>query len=344
MLPERPPRGDRGIIKRRAAATHRPPTRRRHLRSSPAAARPTLPADLAFVLCDQDPLCIVEQQNFDQLASLVACFGRVEGPKRRQLIDSLCSSLTCLNAWIDRLLGTPADALDADAVRQHRSAFKAYIFSLSWISGTAGREARNAAAAAASQASGASQVPAGRGRKKKASDAEALAGWDWAAQFPKVVKAVAQAFSTDLWALFRPSGPEEAMLIKATQLVGAAGAAAHVQARQRRLCWGGGIKAGAAAPYSVPPSHRRGHPQATSGLEDPGALKSEEQAANAAHILAMAALKYNQLENVTGAGETLALLGKPARSACPGTAWSARVPLPLVLRRPPPLHCPAVLL
>lgn len=40
--------------------------------------------------------------------------------------------------------------------------------------------------------------------------------------------------------------------------------------------------------------------QATSALEDPGALKSEEQAANAAHILAQAALKYNQLENVTG--------------------------------------------
>ena len=32
-------------------------------------------------------------------------------------------------------------------------------------------------------------------------------------------KAVAQALSTDLWALFRPSGPEEAMLIKAIQLV-----------------------------------------------------------------------------------------------------------------------------
>ncbi len=42
--------------------------------------------------------------------------------------------------------------------------------------------------------------------------------------------------------------------------------------------------------------------QATSALEDPGALKSEEQAANAAHILAQAALKYNQLENVTGGG------------------------------------------
>lgn len=176
-------------------------------------------ADLAFVLCDQDPLCIVEQQNFDQLCSLVAAWGRIEGPKRRQLIDSLCSSLTCLNAWIDKLLAQPADALNPDSVRQHRSAYKAYIFFLAWISGAAGREA--AAAAAEPTASNASQAaPSGRGRRKKAADADgAMAGWDWGAQFPKVVKAVGQAMNTDLWALFRPGGPEEAMLMKATQLV-----------------------------------------------------------------------------------------------------------------------------
>ena len=40
--------------------------------------------------------------------------------------------------------------------------------------------------------------------------------------------------------------------------------------------------------------------QATSALEDPACLKCEEQAASAAHILAMAALKYQQLDNVTG--------------------------------------------
>lgn len=40
--------------------------------------------------------------------------------------------------------------------------------------------------------------------------------------------------------------------------------------------------------------------QATSALEDPASLKCEEQAANAAHILAVAALKYQQLDNVTG--------------------------------------------
>ena len=40
--------------------------------------------------------------------------------------------------------------------------------------------------------------------------------------------------------------------------------------------------------------------QATSALEDPACAKCEEQAASAAHILAMAALKYQQLDNVTG--------------------------------------------
>ncbi|KAL4434047.1 hypothetical protein ABPG75_000488 [Micractinium tetrahymenae] len=218
--------------------------------------------NLAFVLCDQDPLCIVEQANFDQLCSLVAAWARVEGPKRRQLLDSLCSSLTCLNAWIDKLLAVPPDAQNPESVRQHRSAYKAYLFFLAWISGVASREAAAAAAPGGAGGDAASQlsqaVGGGRGRKKKAAASGGVAGWDWGAMFPKVVKAVAQAFNTDLWALFRPSGPEEAMLIKAIQL-------------------------------------------ATSALEDPASLKCEEQAANAAHILAMAALKYQQLDNVTAA-------------------------------------------
>lgn len=72
--------------------------------------------------------------------------------------------------------------------------------------------------------------------------------------------------------------------------------------------------------------------QATSALEDPGALKSEEQAANAAHILAQAALKYNQLENVTG-GEAVLWLRSGAVPASPSlyswltlrysTGWSS---------------------
>ena len=202
------------------------------------------PADLAFVLCDQDPLCIVEQQNFDQLCSLVACFGQVDGPKRRQLIDSLCSSLTCLNAWIDKLLAAPADSHDPDSVRQHRSAFKAYIFFLGWISGLAAQESRKAAAEGSGSSATQAVGGAGRGRKKKAAASE-VAGWDWGTQFPRVVKAVAQALNTDLWALFRPSGPEEPLLMKALQLVrgGGHGAAAMKgwPARRAFLIWSTGF-------------------------------------------------------------------------------------------------------
>ena len=264
-----PPEGAGGRAKR---SSSRPPRRcwcrrsppplaacsRRAACPGPAPARPP-PADLAFVLCDQDPLCIVEQANFDQLCSLAAVFGRVAGPKRRQLIDSLCSSLTCLNAWIDKLLATPVDQQDPEAVRQHRSAFKAYNFFLAWISGQAGREARDAAAAAPAP-SGASQAPSGRGggrKKKAAADGEGLlAGWDWATQFPKVVKAVAQAMNTDLWALHRPSAPEEAMLIKATQLVSRSAPAVPspgICCRQRH-------QAVLHAMLPVPPGRRRAAP------------------------------------------------------------------------------------
>jgi hypothetical protein len=166
------------------------------------------------VLCDQDPLCIVEQPNFDALCSIVRCFHLLEAPKRRQLLDALCSSLTCLNAWIDRLMSGPAESIDRDALAQHRSAFKAYLFFLHWTSTTAARED----AAAASQASSITTTATkGRGRKKAAGDA--MGDWDWATQFPKVMKAVGQALNTDLWALFRPNRPDENVLVKLIQLV-----------------------------------------------------------------------------------------------------------------------------
>lgn len=219
----------------------------------------------------------MEQANFDQLCSLVAAWPRVEGPKRRQLIDSLCSSLTCLNAWIDKLLAAPSDAQNADSVRQHRSAYKAYLFFLAWISGVAGREAATAAPGgsgeAASQLSQA--VGGGRGRKKKVVASGGVAGWDWGATFPKVVKAVAQAHNTDLWALFRPSGPEEAMLIKAIQLVRDPAAQVAVTRPPRRSavlvqllcswdCRSAGVPLHVAAHPRCPPTclHAAGHERA----------------------------------------------------------------------------------
>lgn len=60
-------------------------------------------------------------------------------------------------------------------------------------------------------------------------------------------------------------------------------------------------------------------PQASSALEDPGCLKCEEQAANAAHILAVMALKYQQLDNVTG--------GWQRRAVCRMAALLLRLPV-----------------
>ena len=300
----------------------------------PSLTSPRLAADVAFVLCDQDPLCVVEQQNFDQLCSLLAAFPLVDGPKRRQLIDSLCSSLACLNAWIDKLLAQPAEP---ETVRQHRSAFKAYLFFLSWVCTLAGRESREAAAAAQSAAAVSSQAGAGggRGRKKKAAAVEAMGGWDWEAQHPKVLKAVATALNTDLWALFRPSQPEESLMLQVTRLVrrgsGLGGAdgrqlgrlggcldapaagdscsTVHAPACSSKACQApiGRARPCSTRPHSAPPASPRRHcshlhpTQAAAALELPACAKSQELAGQAAHVLVVAALKYNQLEGVSTA-------------------------------------------
>ena len=65
------------------------------LRQAPPQLEWCLPAGLSFALCVQDPLCIVEQQNFDQLCSLLRCFHLIPGPKRRQLVDRRACCLPC---------------------------------------------------------------------------------------------------------------------------------------------------------------------------------------------------------------------------------------------------------
>lgn len=207
-------------------------------------------AGVAFKLCDDDPLCIIQQQNFDQLCSVVRCFEMLEGGRRRQLLDALCSSLTCLNAWIDKLFSAPADSQDRDVVAEYRGAFKAYLFFLHWVAKISAREAREASVTASTSTAGGR----GRGRKKAADDGT----WDWPSQFAKVMKAVAQALNTDLWALFRPNRPEEGVLVNLIQL-------------------------------------------ASSALETPAAAKDEELSAGAAHVLAVTALKYQQMDAVAAA-------------------------------------------
>lgn len=208
----------------------------------------SLNTGVAFKLCDDNPLCIIEQQNFDQLCSVVRCFDLLEGPKRRQLLDALCSSLTCLNAWIDRLITTPTDSSDRDAMIDYRSAFKVYLFFLQWIAKLAGREAL----AAATNANAAAAPTKARSRNKAVDDGS----WDWPIQFTKVMKAVGRALNTDLWALFRPNRPDQNTLVKLIQLAGAA-------------------------------------------LENPAAAKDEELAGGAAHVLAVTAIKYQQLDAVS---------------------------------------------
>jgi hypothetical protein len=169
------------------------------------------------VLCDQDPLCIVEQANFDALASVVRVFDLLAPRRRRQLLDALCSSLTCLNAWIDRLLAEPAEAQDRDALNQYRNAFKAYLFFLHWAAAAAAREGRDAAASAA-PAPARARGGAAAARKRAADDGT----WDWPAQHAKVMKAVGASLNVDLWALFRPHRPDEGLLVKLMQLAGGA--------------------------------------------------------------------------------------------------------------------------
>ena len=207
---------------------------------------------VSFKLCDENPLCIIEQANFDQLCSVIRCFELLQGPKRRQLLDALCSSLTCLNAWIDRLMATPADSEDREALVDYRSAFKAYLFFLQWVAKIAGKEAM--VASTASVVAPAAAGGRGRGKKKGVDDGT----WDWPTQFAKVMKAVGRALNTDLWALFRPNRPDQNTLVKLIQLAAAA-------------------------------------------LENPAAAKDEELAGGAAHVLAVTAIKYQQLDAVAGA-------------------------------------------
>ena len=169
-------------------------------RRPPPLPPPCVRAGLSYALCDSDPLCITEQANFDQLCSLLRAWGRLDGPQRRQLVDSLTSSLTCLTAWIDRLLAGPPDAVDREALITHRSAFKAYLFFLQWLAEVAAREAREAeaasetaSAATASTSTATGRGRGGRGKKAAAAGAGGVAGWDWSGQqFPKIVKNAAQ--------------------------------------------------------------------------------------------------------------------------------------------------------
>ena len=130
-------------------------------------------------------------------------------------MDSLCSSLSLLNASASALLEASSDSdADRDALcERHYNALKAYVFFLHWIVSQAEQEQRSAAAKPAPAAAG------GKGRTKGKKAAQLGNSWDWDADREKLAKAFAGISQIDLWRLCSPHNPEEAFLLLWSQTV-----------------------------------------------------------------------------------------------------------------------------
>lgn len=126
---------------------------------------------------------------------------------KEQLLDALATSMTCLSAWMDGVLSTPADSEDRTLLGEYRSAFKVYIFFMQWISKLCVREALSTSTSVS-----AVNAAATKGRRKKA-DGQ----WNWPEQCGKLVQSVARAMTLDMWAVFRPSKPDDALLVALVQ-------------------------------------------------------------------------------------------------------------------------------
>ena len=130
-------------------------------------------------------------------------------------MDSLCSSLSLLNASASALLEASCDGNgDKDALaEQHYSALKAYVFFLHWIASQAEQEQKATAAKAAPAAA------SGRGRTKGKKAAQISSSWEWDADRDKLAKAFAGISQIDLWQLCSPNNPEEAFFLLWSQTV-----------------------------------------------------------------------------------------------------------------------------
>lgn len=141
-----------------------------------------------------------------------SCRGFITLPAlaKLHLVDSLCSSLSLLNASAAALLDSDGrSAPDKETVTaQHNSALQAYVFFLHWISIQAEQASRETTAKAATSASAAS-----RGRTKAKKGAQIGSEWNWDADLEKIAKAVAGVVQIDLWQLCRPQNPDEAFLL-----------------------------------------------------------------------------------------------------------------------------------
>ncbi len=168
--------------------------------------RRSVVVELSYSLCGENPLCVCEQSKFDVLATIIKEWHLLPGQSRVQFVDALATSMVCLTAWMDSILNSPEDSDDRQLMGEYRSAYKIYIFVARWIAKLSARECL-AATSKMNQADT-------QGRRKKKSEGE----WDWSEQSAKLLKSMARCMSLDLWKVFRPSRPDDAVMISLIQL------------------------------------------------------------------------------------------------------------------------------
>ncbi len=162
---------------------------------------------MSYALCGDNPLCVNEQSKFDVLMNLVNSWARLPGPSRVQFLDALSTSMICLSAWMDGVLNSSSESDDRLLMPAYRSAYKIYIFVAQWIAKLSSREAG---------AGGALAEKPKRGKKKGSNGA---AQFDWPEQASKLLKSVGRCvMHVDLWAVFRPNRPDDAVLVSLIQL------------------------------------------------------------------------------------------------------------------------------
>lgn len=166
-------------------------------------------AEISYALCGDNPLCVCEQSKFDVLATIIKEWHVLPGKARVQLLDALTTSIVCLSAWMDGVLSSPDDSEDRSLLGEYRSAYKVYIFLSQWIAKVSSREAM----ATSMNASALEAGKKGGGRRKK-KDGD----WDWQEQSGKLLKSVARCMALDLWKVFRPARPDDAVLVSLIQL------------------------------------------------------------------------------------------------------------------------------
>ncbi|CAL5220968.1 g3074 [Coccomyxa viridis] len=238
-----------------------------------------LVAGALYDICNQDALCVVEQDLFDKLYSIIRGFKHVSSISRKRLVDGLCSNLSVLGLSIGALVSVqePDDPAEHEAsAASHRSALKAYAFFLSWLTALAEEEAQTAVPDPS--------AAAGRGKgRKKATGAQAVLQWDWDSQRDKVGRSLAVVTDIDLWKLYRPKPIEESLLQTCSKTAGSSCSLLPRQASMTDFC----------AAYSTA--------KAQLLLESAQAMKSKAARDGAFATLAACALRYGQLEAVAGA-------------------------------------------